>query len=205
MTIESLFVFAGILAVAALIPGPGIIALVSRVLGNGKITGFQFLMGMALGDIVFVILAFFGMAALAETMGELFQWIKWAGAAFLAYMAYKIFTARTQIFKVSSKKAKSSTILDITSGLLITLGNPKPLIFYAAIMPQVIDVTLMTMTELSVVIAIVLITLLIVGGAYIWAAHRAALFFTNETMQNRLNKGSGAVLFGTATWVALQA
>lgn len=205
MTFETLLIFAGFLTVACIIPGPGVITLLSRTLGSGWAAGMAFLIGITLGDLIFVTLAFLGMAALAESMGDLFQWIKWAGAAFLVYMAYQLITSKGESFDFQKDRSKSSAVVDVTSGLLLTLGNPKPLIFYAAIMPQVIDVTKITYAEFSMVLATVVFVLFAVCCTYIWIATKAARFFSDQKMQKRLSQGSGAVLLGTATWVAFKA
>ncbi|MGL1921254.1 MAG: LysE family translocator [Hyphomicrobiales bacterium] len=205
MTFESLLLFAGLLTVACIIPGPGVITLLSRTLGSGWSSGMAFLIGITLGDLIFVTLAFLGMAALAQNMGDLFQWIKWAGAAFLVYMGYQLITSKGQSFNFQKNTVKTSGYLDVSSGLLLTLGNPKPLIFYAAIMPQVLDVTQISMVEFSLVLLTVVIVLFTVCCTYIWLATKAAKYLTSQKMQQRLSQGSGAVLLGTATWVALKA
>lgn len=205
MTFESLLIFAGLLTVACIIPGPGVITLLSRTLGSGWSSGMAFLIGITLGDLIFVTLAFFGMAALAQNMGDLFQWIKWAGALFLVYMGYQLIMSKGQGFNFSKDKSKPATFLDISSGLLLTLGNPKPFIFYAAIMPQVLDVTAISLTEFSLVLLTVVIVLFAVCCTYIWLATRASKFLSGPKMQTRLSQGSGAVLLGTATWVAFKA
>lgn len=205
MTLETLLIFAGFLTIACIIPGPGVITLISRTLGSGWVAGVAFLTGITLGDLIFVTLAFFGMAALAENMGSLFQWIKWAGAAFLVYMAYQLIVSKGEAFDISERKAKSSIWVDVSSGLFLTLGNPKPLIFYAAIMPQVIDVTSISLSEFALVLATVVVVLFGVCCTYVWIATRAARFFTDQKMQKRLSQASGAVLLATATWVAFRA
>lgn len=205
MTFETLLIFAGILAIACIIPGPGVITLISRTLGSGWLAGVAFLTGITVGDLIFVTLAFFGMAALAETMGDLFQWIKWAGAAFLVYMAYQLITSKGETFKINEQSSKSSVWLDVWSGLFLTLGNPKPLIFYAAIMPQVIDVTAVSLSEFSLILLTVVFVLFAVCCTYVYIATRAARYFSDQKMQRRLSQGSGAVLLGTATWVAFRA
>ncbi|MCJ8323761.1 MAG: LysE family translocator [Rhizobiales bacterium] len=204
MTFDTLLIFAGILTVACIIPGPGVITLISRTLGSGWAAGAGFLLGITLGDLLFVTMVFFGMAALAETMGDLFQWIKWAGAAFLAFMAYQLLTSKGETFKIKPETAKNSTFFNISTGFLLTLGNPKPLIFYAAIMPQILDVTAFSIAEFSVILAIVAAVLISVCSAYVWVAAKATKIFTSQKMQKRLSRGSGAVLLGTATWVALR-
>lgn len=205
MTIETLLIFAGILTIACIIPGPGVITLISRTLGSGWLAGVAFLTGITIGDLIFVTLAYFGLAALAESMGELFQWIKWAGAAFLIYMAYQLISSKGETFKIQQEKTKTSIWLDITSGLFLTLGNPKPLIFYAAIMPQVLDVTAISMSEFSLVLLTVIIVLFGVCCTYVWIATRAARFFTDQKTQQRVSQASGIMLLGTAAWVAFRA
>src|SRR5215218_8940162 len=93
MDIAGLLVFATALLIAPASPGPGIAAIVARVLGRGTKGAVAFSIGVALGDVVWLTFAIVGLTALAQAFHEVFLVIKYAGAAYLLYLGYKIFTA----------------------------------------------------------------------------------------------------------------
>ena len=88
-----LFVFATALFVAAASPGPGIAAIVARVLGRGVRGAGPFAAGVALGDVVWLSLAVGGLAVLAQAVQPVFLVIKWIGVAYLLYLAWQMWTA----------------------------------------------------------------------------------------------------------------
>ena len=85
MDLASLLIFVGALFVAAASPGPGIAAIVARVLGRGMNGAIAFTAGVALGDVVWLTLAILGLAVVAQTFHFAFVAIKYAGAAYLLF------------------------------------------------------------------------------------------------------------------------
>ena len=78
-----LLVFTSALLVAAASPGPGIAAIVARVLGRGMRGAVAFTAGVALGDVVWLTIAILGLSALAQTFHGVFLAVKYAGVAYL--------------------------------------------------------------------------------------------------------------------------
>lgn len=93
MDITGLLVFATALLIAAASPGPGVAALVARVLARGAGGALAFTAGLAIGDVVWLAAAVMGLTALAKLFGGLFLVIKYAGAAYLLYLAIRLWTA----------------------------------------------------------------------------------------------------------------
>ena len=93
MDLTALIVFASALFVAAASPGPGIAAIVARVLGLGMNGAVPFTAGVALGDVVWLTVAILGLAVVAQTFQGVFLAIKYAGVAYLLYLAWKLWTA----------------------------------------------------------------------------------------------------------------
>src|SRR5277367_68456 len=93
VSITALAVFAGVYFLAVATPGPGIAALVARVLGHGLKGVAPFIAGFAVGDLVWLSVAATGLAVVAHEFATLFVALKFAGAAYLAYVAWGL--ART--------------------------------------------------------------------------------------------------------------
>src|SRR5436305_15071171 len=93
MDVAALVLFAGTLLLAAASPGPGVAVLVARVLGRGSRGASAFAAGLILGDLVWLAVAILGLAVVAQTFHEVFLVIKYAGAGYLASLAYRLWTA----------------------------------------------------------------------------------------------------------------
>ncbi|MEM1377101.1 MAG: LysE family translocator, partial [Pseudomonadota bacterium] len=93
MELTSFVTYAVALAIAAVIPGPGVIALVANALGAGFRHTFPMVLGLTLGDVIYLAAAVLGLAYLAQTFGAAFVIIKYCGAAYLAWMAIKMWRA----------------------------------------------------------------------------------------------------------------
>ena len=98
----ALLIFAATLFVAAASPGPGIAAIVARVLGRGLNGAVAFTAGLALGDVVWLTIAILGLAAIAHTFYGVFLAIKYAGVLYLLYLAYRLWTQPAQAREVTA-------------------------------------------------------------------------------------------------------
>src|SRR5687767_13444592 len=93
MDIAALLVFAGALFVASASPGPSVAALVARVLARGTGGAIAFMLGFAVGDVIWLTVAVLGLAFIAKTFGLLFMAIKYLGCLYLLYLAWRLWTA----------------------------------------------------------------------------------------------------------------
>jgi len=204
MDLTSLLVFTGALFVAAASPGPGIAAIVARVLGGGMKGAIAFTAGVALGDVVWLTFAVLGLAVLAQTFHGVFLIIKYAGAAYLLYLAWKLWTAPVVAHHLAPNGSAVNRTRLFLAGLAVTLGNPKVMVFYLALLPNIIDlqtVTILGWLELS---AVVLGVLAIVFGAYVALAARTRRLFTSPRAMRLVNRGTGAVMASAATAIAVK-
>ena len=202
MDISALILFATALFVAAASPGPGIAAIVARVLGRGLSGAFAFTAGLALGDVVWLTVAILGLAMVAQTFQGVFLAIKYAGVAYLLYLAWKLWTAPVQSRDVAADTSDAASVRLFLGGLAVTLGNPKVMVFYLALLPSIIDlhaVTILGWIELSLV---VLSVLAVVFGAYTLLAARTRRLFTSAQSVRMINRGTGAMMAGAALAIA---
>ena len=201
MTVQSALAFAGAFFILVLVPGPAIATIISRTLSSGKLTGFALTTGFILGEFVFLSVAAVGLSQIATTLGPMFQMVKYIGAAYLAYLAYKCFTVPARALDVQAVKA-ASPVKEIGSGLLLTLGNPKPILFYSALLPTFFDVTHLHPTDLLTLGLIIICVSYLVNGGYILLADRARQVFRSTSAVKKLNQATGTVLLGSSLAIA---
>ena len=201
MSLASLLAYMGILAIAAAAPGPGIAALVARVLGRGYAGAFAFTAGLAFGDLVWLTMSVVGLTVIAQTFQGLFLAIRWAGAAYLLYVAWKLWMAPVDATDIVALRRTESPWRVFLGGLAVTMGNPKVMVFYLALVPAFIDFAhlgLASYLELAVATELVLAG---VFGAYVALAGKARGFFTNAKARRALNRATGGVMAGAAVAV----
>ena len=202
MDLAGLLLFSSALFIAAASPGPGIAAIVARVLGRGPRDAIAFSIGVALGDVVWLTFAILGLAALAQAFHEVFLVIKYAGAAYLLYIAYKIWTAPAVAKDVTAEERAEHPARLLLGGLALTLGNPKTIVFYLALLPTILDLTHITALGFAELVAATLTVLGVVFAGYIVLAARARRLFTTPKAIRILNRTTGAMLAGAAAAVA---
>ncbi|MBC8130651.1 MAG: LysE family transporter, partial [Rhizobiaceae bacterium] len=171
MTLASLLAYCAALAIAAGIPGPGVVALVARALGSGFHHGLAFLAGLVLGDLVYLTAACFGLAMLAEAFGEVFVVIRYGAAAYLAYLAWKLWRSAGQTAHIEAMAAEHMAS-SFSAGFMITLSNPKTIFFYLALLPTLLDLSAVSTADFGLLVAATAFVLFIVLTPYAALASR---------------------------------
>ncbi len=201
MSLESTTAFASMFLLLALAPGAGLAMILSRTLGSGLGAGFAVTTGLVLGDFLFLGLAAAGLSALATAMGPLFEAIKYAGAAYLLWLGWRAFADAAKPFTVQAQAGRGYW-RDIGTGLLVTLGNPKPLLFYGALLPSFLDLRSVGASDYAVLGAIVVGISYAVYGGYMLLVARARRLLSSQQAVKRLNQATGAVFVGSGIFVA---
>ncbi len=202
MDIAALLLFAGTLLVAAASPGPGIAALVARVIGRGIEGAGAFAAGLILGDLVWLAVATLGLAVVAQAFHEVFLVIKYAGAAYLVYLAYRMWTAPVLPRDIAADRRRDGRVRLFLGGLALTLGNPKVVAFYLALLPNLIDLARVGLFGYVELASICVVVLTLVFGAYAVAAARARTLFRSPRAMRLLNRAGGTMMAGAAVAVA---
>jgi threonine/homoserine/homoserine lactone efflux protein len=204
MDLVTLVAFTIAYAIAVIVPGPGVAAVVGRALGGGFRSAFPMVLGILAGDLVYLVFALFGLAAIATWFGPIFVVVKWGGALYLLYVAWQFWTAKPGSEQIGARREESAwkTFL---AGFALTMGNPKTIVFYLALLPTVIPldrpITPLGFAELT---AIVVVVLLIVGCAYAGLAAAARDFFRSSRAIRNLNRTAGLIMASAAALVVIR-
>ena len=179
--------------VLAIIPSVSVLAVSARAAAFGFSHGMFTALGIVAGDIIFILIAVYGLAFIADAMGEQFVLIKYIGGAYLIWLGISLWRADAKMRK-SDDVQKSSWRSSFLAGLLITLGDQKAILFYLGFFPAFIDLRLMTPID---TLLIILIATIGVGGAklvYAYLADRASLIFKNTRAIQGLNGFAAGVM-----------
>lgn len=187
------------LGIAAAVPGPGLAALVARSVSSGTLAGFCLLFGLILGDLIYLSFAVFGLAMVAEHFNALFEVVRWGAALYLCYLAWQFWFANHQAIEVGRSVKKRELLSAALSGLTITLGNPKTIAFYLAILPLVIDLQAVSLqTWAMMLVPLTVLVLLGVGTLFIVAAVRIRHLLSSPRAQRHLFRGAATIMVAAA-------
>ncbi|MGB8816774.1 MAG: LysE family translocator [Rhizobiaceae bacterium] len=204
MTLTGFLAYCAALALAVAVPGPGIVAMVARGLGSGFRATLPFTIGIALGDLVYLTAAVLGLAFIAKTFGVAFMVIKFAGAAYLLYLAFRFWTAGVGFENVNAQRAESP-LIGFLSGLMVTLGNPKVMVFYLALLPAIVDLSTVTVADFAVLVALTTAILFAILLPYLALATRTRALLQTPSALKRMSRVASCFLGAAAVAIAIRA
>lgn len=194
--------YCGLYAVAVATPGPGVIAIVARALGSGFKSVVPGTFGILVGDLILMTLSAFGLALVAQAMGQLFLMVKIAGALYLVYLGYKYWTAEVPETVVPESGASRA---DMRRGFLaylgLTLGNPKAIAFFVALLPVAVNPRTIGLAAYLQLCAATLVVIPVITLGYAALAAQFSRFVASKKARRRINKGAGAVMVGAGALI----
>jgi len=190
--------YCGLYAIAVAVPGPGVIAIVARALGSGFRATVPAMFGILVGDLVLMSLAVFGLALVAEAMGRLFLIVKLAGALYLLWLGYRYWTAPVP---EDGKVMPASSGRGFLSYLGITLGNPKAIAFFVALLPVAVNPRGLGMAAYLELCAATFVVIPAIMLGYAALAARLSRFVASARARRRINRGAGAVMIGAGAFI----
>jgi threonine/homoserine/homoserine lactone efflux protein len=183
------------------LPGPGNLALITSTSQGRLKGGVASVLGLLVGDQILLWLTVAGVAALLQTYPTLFAAMQWLGAAYLAWLGFKMLTAQPG----------QGPSVRITPGqyfrdtMVITLFNPKAIMFYFAFFPQFIDPAThqgwVTFAFMAATIAV--LGFLYCLGVVLITHYMAERIRANVTLSGALQKLAGLCLIGFGVKLAL--
>lgn len=189
--------------VLAMIPSISVLAVSARAAAFGFTHGMFTALGIIVADILFILIAIYGLVFIAELMGDQFTLVKYIGGAYLIWLGVSLWRADAKTRK-SGQIEQSSLGSSFLTGFLITLGDQKAILFYLGFFPAFVDLRHMTPVD---TLLIILIAIVGVGGAkliYAWLADRASLIFRNTRAIRGLNIFAALVMIAVGVALLLK-
>ncbi len=205
MTLEAAISFFIAIFIFGITPGPGIFALLGKALSSGVKDCVPMSLGMTISDIVYLVLATFGLAAIAENYSGLFLVIRFVGAAYLIFLGYKMWVAEVSTnFKQTTKKPMSksrSWISGFIQGFLISASNPKVILFYIAFLPTFIDLTALNSNDIVLLSVLTFFALMISLMLVSFGASSVRQYLKSKQAIQRLNRTAGSIMIAAGLFL----
>jgi threonine/homoserine/homoserine lactone efflux protein len=182
-------------------PGPSVLATVARAIASGFKPALVLICGVVLGDIVYLLLAFYGLTVAARVLEGAFLVVKACGGAYLLWLGIRMWRKEPET-NLGESAARTSGLGNLASGLVVTLSNPTGIAFYCGFLPTFLDLSAPGPDEFAAAAVIVATVLLLVLGTYAILASRARGLFKSRCAVRRLNRAAGSVMVAVAIVIA---
>ncbi len=200
----SLFAYAAALGLAVAIPGPGVAALVGQSMGRGLQSALCLMAGIVLGDVVYLTVAIAGFAAIAQTFAGVILLVKITGGAYLIYLSAKLWTGPTDPSGIAASRGQSG-LGTVLAGFSLTLGNPKTIIFYLALLPTVRDLDKIDLAQWALLVAITVCVLTAILTPYALLASRARGLMQSPGALRLTNRIAAGIIGATGLLIMAEA
>lgn len=195
MTILSVLSLLVALFILAIVPGPGVIAVTTSSLSKGFSTGALTSVGILLGDAFFILISAFTVKFAVTNIEVLFYIVKYLGGGYLIWLGFNGIRSSNKLTSPDEINiSKNLGNQSIFTGLIITLGNPKIILFYIGLLPAFINLSNATAFDLTIIIFVDVIAVGSVLLLYAWLASKASVHFTTNKVISAVEKMAGFLL-----------
>lgn len=192
--------FVAAVTVLMLIPGPNVALIVANSVAHGARYGLLTVLGTSGAMVLQLAVAALGMTELLGTLGGWFEDVRWIGVAYLLWLGVAYWRAAPADLTRTVPETKSPRAM-VLRALLVSLSNPKTLLFYGAFFPQFLSGGPDLGGEIALLSATFLALAVLVDGGWALLAARARRFLSARgRLRNRL---SGGLLIGAGVGLAL--
>lgn len=203
MALSSYFAFTLAFALVVTSPGPGLAAILSREVSNGLRSGLLVVCGLAIVDALFLGVAAIGLSAISVVLGPWFQFAKYIAAVYLIYLGIRMIFSESSDENRNENTVKHPAWKDIYLGCIVTLGNPKAIMFYAALLPTIFNVAEIGITEYLILCALMTLVTFFIYTLYIFFAVIAARKIRDESTKT-VAKISGTSMIGIGVFIGVR-
>ncbi|MCB1480098.1 MAG: LysE family translocator [Tepidamorphaceae bacterium] len=189
-------------AAVVIVPGPTVTVIIANSLRHGARAGLLNVAGTQAGLALMLIVLALGLETVVRHLGEVFFWVKLAGAAYLVWLGIKLWRAGGTLINPDNVEAPAKTNFFL-QGFLVILSNPKALFFFGAFIPQFIDASRGSAAIQAMILAATfMIVATLLDGAYAVLAGSTGKLFTRARVR-LVERISGTCLIGGGIWLAL--
>ena len=192
MELQIYFAFVLATAIMIALPGPSLLLLISHSISFGWKRASITVAGETIGIAVQLIIAVIGLTSLLNIVAEALEWLRWSGAAYLVYLGFKQLLSTTKSVEVDTSSAPKTNLF--AQGLIITIFNPKSLIFIAAFLPQFINTSRPLGLQFTIIVPTFLVITYIVASAWALAAGKAREFLKNPRIFRLVLRSAGGLM-----------
>jgi homoserine/homoserine lactone efflux protein len=185
--------------ILVLTPGPIVTLVISTAATQGARAGLITVAGSTLGNSLLVAGIAFGLSIVIQYAAEIFEWLRWIGAAYLIYLGVQAWRHAGKAAALEPPRGH----VHFRRGFLAAITNPKTIAFFTAFLPQFIDPSLPTGRQLMVMGMVAVTMASVTDCGFAIAAGAGRKFFLRSASAKWLGRISGLALIGGGVWLSL--
>ena len=200
MSLQLYLAFVAACIALALLPGPVVTLVIANGLRHGTRAALINMAGVQAGLAIVIGIVAVGLTSLMATMGYWFDWVRFAGAAYLVWLGIKLIWSPVEGVNADAPPPPRGGFF--VQGFVVLLANPKVLVVFGAFIPQFMDMS----KDQASQVALLGVTFMVIAGLtdaiYALLAGRARRFFSARRTR-LLSRISGGFMVGGGIWLAL--
>ena len=201
MSMQAYLAFLAACIALALLPGPIVTLVIANGLRHGTRAALINVAGAQAGLAIVIGVVAIGLTSLMATMGYWFDWVRFAGAAYLVWLGIKLIRFPIEGIKEDAPPPPPRGGFFL-QGFLVLLSNPKVLVFFGAFIPQFMDMNRDHFPQVALLGATFMVTAAMTDAIYATLAGRARIFFSVRRTR-AMSRISGGFMIGGGIWLAL--
>ena len=200
MTLEIYLAYIAACFLIAVIPGPTVTVIIANSLAHGTRAGLLNVAGTQLGLGLMMAILVVGLSSVIAAMGWLFDWLRWAGAAYLVWIGWKLLRSGDVLHRESANAIPRGGFL--LQGFLVLMANPKALLWFGAFIPQFVEPQGNYVAQIILLGVTAMAIALVSDGGYAVLTGRAGAVLSRKRIR-LVSRLSGTCLIGGGIWLAL--
>lgn len=194
ITLGDMALYALALLILFLTPGPVWLALVARAVSGGFQSAWPLALGVAVGDIVWPLLAILGLSWITSEYEGALTVLRWVACAFFLWLGYTVIRNANAPITTNSRLTRPGMLAGFLAGVAAILGNPKAILFYMGVLPGFFDTSLVTATDIAIICALSFVVPLVGNLSFAWFIDRIRQVITAAGALQRMNLAAGGLL-----------
>ncbi|WP_375255080.1 LysE family translocator [Yoonia sp.] len=203
ITAYELLLYAGALLILFMTPGPVWVALLARSLSGGFQAAWPLAMGVAIGDIVWPLVAVLGVSWLVSEVAGFMVILKWVAVIVFVAMGVGLIRNAGHALSANSRLTRPGMWAGFLAGLAVIIGNPKAVLFYMGVLPGFFDLNDVTVLDMVTISALSFVVPLVGNLVLAASVDRVRGVLKSPTALRRMNTIAGWLLVGVGVVIAL--
>jgi homoserine/homoserine lactone efflux protein len=199
MNLETYFAYVAVCSIAVVIPGPTNALILANGMRHGVRAGLLNVAGTQLGVGLMIVTVAIGLTSIVNAVGHWFEWIKLAGAVYLILLGIQLFRSAGS---VTAPQVKAPRTGFFVQGFVVSLSNPKQLLFFGALLPQFLDPTGNRTLQIAILGGTAMVLAALSDSMYALISGRVAGRVDPKRVRAASRIG-GVCLIGGGVWLAL--
>jgi threonine/homoserine/homoserine lactone efflux protein len=201
MQLDNLFAYASILVALTLAPGPLLAVAISRGLRKDAAGALAFVMGIAAGDVLIIMMIFSGLGMWLQSFPTLFTLAKYASLAYLLYIAHGMWCSPGQTEKISHTPQVPVALSDVLAGMVTCIVSPQTILIYLMLLPRLVDVTNASKPMIGFVAAFTFAVITLSFSVIVLFACRLGCYHDSSSHKLILNRTLSLVICLSGFWM----